>query len=131
MPNLYASQSASTQYLTYFPNNISTLCNYFQTWHGLSIYQRAGNQTQEIQMFNSLQEHNDFHYSSDSEWDSAAAWEIGQQRKDRAWILTDRDVWHANPFYTGPRVPHPESYEAECDAYNEEQSEAINDDMPF
>jgi hypothetical protein len=28
--------------------------------------------------------------------------------EDGAWILSDRDVWYANPAYTGPPVPHPE-----------------------
>lgn len=50
----------------------------------------------------------DFTYSSDSDWDNADAYERGQARPDLAWICTDRDVWHANPFYHGPAVPHPE-----------------------
>ena len=54
------------------------------------------------------QEERDFHVASDSEWDRAGASEIGAEDRDRAWILTDRDVWHANPYYTGPAVPHPE-----------------------
>lgn len=58
-----------------------------------------------------------FTYSTDSEWDRAEAWELGADSPNRAWVLTDRDVWHANPFYKGPPVPHPEDYdghEAEC-----------------
>lgn len=54
------------------------------------------------------QEHNDFHYATDSEWDRQAAVELGAGRPDQAWILTDRDVWHKNPYYTGPAVRHPE-----------------------
>lgn len=50
----------------------------------------------------------DFHYSTDAEWDRAEARELGAQRPDCAWICTDRDVWHKNPYYTGPAVPHPE-----------------------
>ena len=53
-------------------------------------------------------EHDAFHYSSDSEWDRAEACERGAMNPDRAWILTDRDVWHKNPYYAGPAVPHPE-----------------------
>jgi len=53
-------------------------------------------------------EHEDFHYSTDSEWDRAEAYEIGAANPDVAWVCTDRDVWHANPFYEGPAVPHPE-----------------------
>ena len=50
-----------------------------------------------------------FHYSTDAEWDAAAAIELGAADPRSAWVLTDRDCWHANPFYVGPPVPHPES----------------------
>ena len=50
----------------------------------------------------------DFHYSTDAEWDRAEARELGALHPERAWIVTDRDVIHANPFYTGPKVPHPD-----------------------
>lgn len=33
---------------------------------------------------------------------------VGRDNRNLAWILSDRDVWYANPFYTGPAVPHPE-----------------------
>jgi hypothetical protein len=33
---------------------------------------------------------------------------VGADRPGEAWILSDRDVWYANPFYRGPAVPHPE-----------------------
>ena len=49
-----------------------------------------------------------FEYTSDSEWDRAAACDLGADRPHLAWICTDRDVWHQNPYYTGPAVPHPE-----------------------
>ena len=52
-----------------------------------------------------------FTYSSDTEWDRAEAYELGAADPTRAWICTDRDVWHPNPFYRGPPVPHPEDYE--------------------
>ena len=55
-----------------------------------------------------LEEHNDFHYATDAEWDRAEAAELGAADPDVAWVLTDRDVWHANPSYVGPPVPHPE-----------------------
>lgn len=32
----------------------------------------------------------------------------GARRPDEAWLLHDRDVWVANPWYFGPRQPHPE-----------------------
>jgi len=46
--------------------------------------------------------------ATDSDWDRADARQSGQEHPERAWVLTDRDVWHANPFYKGPAVPHPE-----------------------
>lgn len=54
------------------------------------------------------QEERDFNVASDSEWDRAGAAQIGSEDRSRAWILSDRDVWYANPFYTGPAVRHPE-----------------------
>ena len=47
------------------------------------------------------QEEQDFHHSSDSEWDNAEAAELGQADTTSCWVLTDRDVWHRNPFDTG------------------------------
>lgn len=47
---------------------------------------------------------------ADREW----ARNVGEQRRDCAWILSDRDVWYANPYYTGPAQPHPEDdYDSE------------------
>jgi len=57
---------------------------------------------------NAYQEHYDFEYATDSELDNAEASEIGYFNEDSAWILTDRDVWHMNPYYRGLPVPHPE-----------------------
>jgi len=33
---------------------------------------------------------------------------FGAENQERAWVLTDFDVWMPNPFYRGPPVPHPE-----------------------
>lgn len=55
-----------------------------------------------------LEEHRDFHYSSDAEWDYEGARERGRDRPDLAWIASSRDVWYPNPFYVGPPVRHPE-----------------------
>ena len=49
-----------------------------------------------------------FTYATESEWDHAAAIEIGAHELHRAWVCTDRDVWHRNPNYSGPAVKHPE-----------------------
>lgn len=43
-----------------------------------------------------------------AEADREYARNVGQQRPEQAWILSDRDVWYANPFYSGPPQPHPE-----------------------
>ena len=61
----------------------------------------------------------------------------GSDRPERAWILTDFDTWERNPFYSGPKVPHPED-----DYYGDEPSdESVEvfepqesfppDDIPF
>ena len=33
---------------------------------------------------------------------------VGRERPDEEWILTDYDSWHKNPFYTGKPGRHPE-----------------------
>ena len=43
---------------------------------------------------------------------------VGRENPDQAWILTDYDVFMPNPFYSGPAVPHPESYD-DHDDYDE------------
>ena len=32
----------------------------------------------------------------------------GERRPDQAWLLHDRDIWVANPWYRGAPEPHPE-----------------------
>lgn len=53
---------------------------------------------------------------SDSQWRSAAvqqwAADRGQLRPDLAWIISPFDTWEPNPFYVGPRQPHPDD---DCD----------------
>lgn len=58
------------------------------------------------------EEHCAFSYSSDEEWDRAEASELGEANPDRAWVLSNRDVWYPNPRYKGEPVEHPE-YEGE------------------
>ena len=58
-----------------------------------------------------------------AEADREEAWNKARERSDEAWILTDRDVWHKNPFYDGPPVPHPEDdpeYDLDEDDLDEE-----------
>lgn len=42
--------------------------------------------------------------------DQEVALEMGRECPERAWILSDRDVWYRNPFYQGPPVPPPEDW---------------------
>lgn len=66
----------------------------------------------------------DFHYSSEAESDRFFALELGKERLDCAWILSDRDVWYPNPFYQGPPVKHPED---DSDLYNDDWHERAQD----
>lgn len=49
-----------------------------------------------------------FTYATDSDWDREGAREVGYERQHQEWILSDRDCWYRNPFYTGPKGKHPE-----------------------
>ena len=46
-----------------------------------------------------LEEHNEFNYSTDAEWDKEDARIRGEQNQDSPWVLSDRDVWHVNPYW--------------------------------
>lgn len=48
-----------------------------------------------------------FTYATDSDWDREGAREVGYERQDQEWILSDRDCWYRNPFYNGPKGKHP------------------------
>lgn len=51
-----------------------------------------------------------------AEADREYAYALGSERPDVEWILSDRDAWYRNPFYRGPRTPHPEDvFEDEAD----------------
>lgn len=54
------------------------------------------------------QEERDFTITSAAEWDREDARERGFRQQDQQWILSDRDVWHRNPYYRGPEQRHPE-----------------------
>jgi len=56
-----------------------------------------------------LREELEYTYTTDAEWDREEASEIGYANPDQAWIVTGRDVVHANPFYRGWERPHPEA----------------------
>ena len=36
---------------------------------------------------------------------------VGGERREQAWLLTDYDVWVRNPHYTGPAQRHPEDWD--------------------
>lgn len=57
---------------------------------------------------------------------------VGRDRAEQAWLLTDYDTWVRNPFYSGPAVRHPE------DDYYEDEGDDVprgtveeDEDIPF
>ena len=70
-------------------------------------------------MFDAYREHCEFEYATDTDLDRAEASEKGSFNTDQAWICTDRDVWHENPYYKGDPVPHPE-----CNISSDEEYDA-------
>ena len=55
---------------------------------------------------------------------------VGMERPQQAWILTSYDTWEPNPFYTGPKVRHPEEEpEGGPEAYGPWQP--LDDELPF
>ena len=53
---------------------------------------------------------------------------VGRDRAEQAWILTDYDTWQRNSFYTGPAVRHPEDdYYEEYEEYEEEVDVNVNE----
>lgn len=52
---------------------------------------------------------------------------VGYENQDCAWILSDREVWYRNPFYSGPAVPHPESDDFEPGSVDP----IVGDDIPL
>jgi len=85
------------------------------------------------------QEEADFVVATDADWDRAEARDLGERNVEVEWVLTDRDVWHKNPFYTGEPGRHPEDdwcEEAEFTADNYPDLEVTSpgifeDDIPF
>jgi len=76
--------------------------------------------------------------ATESQADLEYSRNVGFDNQDRAWILSDRDVWYPNPFYTGPKQLHPEDdhYEDDDQAYENSPVFAIatydNDqEIPF
>jgi len=46
-------------------------------------------------------------YATAADFDKIDAETRGESNPDVAWVLTNRDVWHSNPFYKGEPVAHP------------------------
>lgn len=75
------------------------------------------------------QEEADFVVATDADWDRAEARDLGERNAEVEWVLTDRDVWHKNPFYTGEPGRHPEDDHYDGEDYNDDGEEV--DDIPF
>ena len=61
------------------------------------------------------------HFPSTAEIDYHDAMAYGEQHPEIEWILSDRDVFYRNLFYSGVRTPHP------YDLDNEDDEERIDD----
>ena len=66
--------------------------------------------------------------ATDTEWVNFEVSHIGENKKDQAWILHDRDVYVVNPHWEGPRrkdgspiAVHPE-YDEGFDSQEEEDA---------
>lgn len=66
----------------------------------------------------------DDHLATPAEADREYATNVGSERPDVPWILSDRDVWYRNPHYKGKPVPHPED-----DCYYETDNQPTETDM--
>lgn len=80
--------------------------------------------------------HDVYEHGTQGEYMTAAvaeyAREHGRDRPDQAWIASPFDTWEPNPFYTGPKVPHPESDEFETyeGPVAEDRSPFAGQDLP-
>jgi len=74
------------------------------------------------------QEEQDFTPSTLAEIDRDSALWDADKEPDRAWLLSGRDVWYANPHYQGLPQPHPEE---RGDHYFDYKSWMVNDAMLF
>ena len=77
---------------------------------------------------------------TESDWDWQDAKERGSHRPDSYWVLTDRDVWHKNPFYIPsinclgtkePLPPHPEDERYEPVVQTVSVFSLLNDSQPL
>jgi hypothetical protein len=84
-------------------------------------------------MFDDYEDDRNDRLATPSEAISEYAANAGRMFPDRAWLLTDWDVWVANPFYQGPKVRHPEEddYEDDADCACAVCEVWGEDDLPF
>lgn len=71
-----------------------------------------------------MYEREDEHLATPSEAVAEFAHNYGMDHPELAWLLHDWDVWVANPFYIGPKVPHPE------DDYASEEAPGFDTPVP-
>jgi hypothetical protein len=57
---------------------------------------------------------------------------IGEEFPERAWLLTSFDTWEPNPFYHGPKVPHPEAdYDYDYETRAVTVAPPTSEEIPF
>ena len=49
-----------------------------------------------------------YYYPTLAEIDAHEARALGAEDPEAPWVLTGRDTWYPNPYYTGEPMPHPE-----------------------
>lgn len=77
--------------------------------------------------------------ATEAQADAEYARNIGYDRPEQAWILSDRDVWYPNPFYKGIPQPHPEDHPYEDEPQSVQATSnrvidwnaALDDCIPF
>lgn len=61
-------------------------------------------------MYIQEQEEREFHHDSLADVDRFDAMLYAAEHPEVAWVSGGMGGVYANPYYTGPEVPHPESY---------------------
>lgn len=49
-------------------------------------------------------EESEFVLATEGEWNATEARFLGAMNPNQEFVLTDRDTWHRNPFYTGKQT---------------------------
>ena len=50
----------------------------------------------------------DYYHPTLAELDAHEARALGAEDPKAPWVLTGRDTWYPNPYYSGKPMPHPE-----------------------